>query len=301
MTPAPLDLAPPAHPAPTSLPDPVHVDLDGVEVATYRWGAEGDAARGNLVLCHGTPWSAEVWAPVAQALSARYRIHLWDMPGYGRSAQGAGIDLGLDAQAERFAHLLDLWELERPHVLAHDIGGAVGLGAHLLHGREFASLMLWDVVTLEPWGSPFFRLVAEHAEVFAALPAELHGALVRQYISGAANRSLDPGQLELLQAPWITREGQSSFYQQIAALSPRHTRPLVDALGELRCPVAIGWGEQDTWLPVEQAARLQRLLPGDPPCAVLPDVGHLAPLEVPDAVGAVVQEWLRAAGGPAGG
>lgn len=269
-------------------------------MATYHWGAEGEALRGHVVLCHGTPWSAEVWAPVAQELSAQYRVHLWDLPGYGRSAQGPVVDLGLDAQAGRLARLLDLWELERPHLLAHDIGGAVGLGAHLLHGSEFASLMLWDVVTLEPWGSPFFRLVAEHSEVFAALPGALHGALVREYISGAAHRSLGPGQLELLQTPWITGEGQSSFYRQIAALSPRHTRPLVDALGALRCPVAIGWGERDLWIPVEQAARLRRLLPGDPPCEVLPDLGHLAPFEAPDAVGAVVQEWLRGAGRPGG-
>lgn len=276
----------------TSLPHPVHVDLDGVSVATYALTPEGDEVHGDLVLCHGTPWSARVWAQVAHSLRRGYRVHLWDMPGYGRSAQGADVPVDLATQMERFAALLELRELQRPHVVAHDIGGAVALGAHLLHGREFASLMLWDVVTLDPWGSPFFRLVAEHADVFAALPPALHSALVREYIAGAAHRPLSSAQLEMLVEPWITGEGKPVFFRQIAALNPEHTRPLERELGETRCPVAIGWGEQDPWVPVDQAGRLQRLLPGDPTLVLLPGVGHLAPLEAPDEVLAAVETWL---------
>ncbi|HEX7351194.1 alpha/beta hydrolase [Brachybacterium sp.] len=277
---------------PPSLPAPDLVDLGGVPVATYEWGPEGGPSTGDLVLCHGTPWSAEVWAPLARALGARFRVHLWDMPGYGRSAQGSGLPVDLATQGERLARLLEHWGLDRPHLLAHDIGGAVALRAHLLEGAEYASLMLWDVVTLDPWGSPFFRLVAEHEEVFAALPAPLHAALVREYIVGAARRPMSAPQIESLLAPWITPTGRPAFYRQIASLVPEHTRPAARALGVLRCPVSIGWGEEDLWIPVEQARRLQDLLPGDPPVTVLPGVGHLAPLEAAGEVAEVVEDWL---------
>jgi pimeloyl-ACP methyl ester carboxylesterase len=33
--------------------------------------------------------------------------------------------------------LLSHWALERPHVVAHDIGGTVALRAHLLHGMKY--------------------------------------------------------------------------------------------------------------------------------------------------------------------
>jgi pimeloyl-ACP methyl ester carboxylesterase len=276
----------------TTLPAPVHVDLDGVSVATYQLPPGVDEARGDLVLCHGTPWSARVWAPVAEGLRRGFRVHLWDMPGYGRSSQGPGIPVDLATQMARLAALLEEWGLERPHVVAHDIGGAVALGAHLLHGREFAALMLWDVVTLDPWGSPFFRLVAQHAEVFSALPSALHGALVREYIRGAAHRPLSGGQLEMLAEPWVTTEGRSAFYRQIAALRPEHTRPLAGALGEVRCRTAIGWGAEDPWIPAEQARRLQQLLPGDPSCTLLPGVGHLAPLEAPAEVLTAIRAFV---------
>ena len=274
------------------LPSPLFLDVDGVEIATYELAPQGGEARADVVFCHGTPWSANVWGHVANALSTRYRVHLWDMPGYGVSGKGAGVPVDLEAQMGRLADLLERRGLERPHVIAHDIGAAVALGAHLHHGRQFASLMLWDAVILDPWGSPFFRLVAEHSEVFSALPLALHRALVREYISGAARRPLSRGVLEMLVAPWSADEGRAAFYRQIAALTPEHTRPLALALDRVRCPVAIGWGAADPWVSVDQASSLRDRLPGAPPLHELPGVGHLAPLEAPGEVLAVIDSWL---------
>ncbi|MFE5777296.1 alpha/beta fold hydrolase [Brachybacterium sp. NPDC056505] len=288
-----------------ALPAPTMVDLEGMRTATWLLGppeggpAERTAGRStgrDVVLCHGTPWSARVWAHVATTLAADRRVLLWDMPGYGRSEMGPQVAVDLATQMGRLPRLLDVLGIERPHVVAHDIGGAVALGAHLLHGQDLASLMLWDPVVLEPWGSPFFRLVAEHADVFAALPPRLHRALVREYISGAAGGEagapLDAPVLEQLVEPWTTPEGIPGFYRQIAALTPAHTRPVARSLGAVRCPVAIGWGEEDPWIPVEQADRLAAALPGRPTPRLLPGVGHLAPLEAPRAVAEAVRQWL---------
>ena len=94
------------------------------------------------------------------------------------------MDLGV--QGELFADLLAEWGLERPHVVAHDFGGAVSLRALLLHGASYASLALVDVVALRPWGSPFFRLVQEHADVFTQLPPAIHRGAVEAYVRGAS-------------------------------------------------------------------------------------------------------------------
>lgn len=276
------------------LPDPVHVTVDGARIATYVLTPEQDPPAGDVVFCHGTPWSAQVWAAAARHLAGGRRVFLWDMPGYGRSTQDPAVPVDLASQMSRFAELLAYWRLDRPHVVAHDIGGAVALGAHLLHGSEYAGLFLWDVVTLEPWGSPFFRLVAEHAEVFTRLPAPLHAALVGEYIAGAARHRLTVAWLDTLSRPWLGMPGQGAFYRQIAALRPEHTRPVVARLGQVRCPTTIGWGEQDPWLPLDQAAELQGLLPGRPRVTTLDGVGHLAPVEAPSHVSRSLDNWLAA-------
>lgn len=300
--------------AAAELPEPVVVELEvgpgpgdddlrgqGERVATWVLEPADRAPAGDVVLCHGTPWSARVWAPVARALSREYRVFLWDMPGYGASPKGPDVDVDLVAQRRRLAALLRHWSLDRPHVVAHDIGGAVALGAHLLEAVDVASLFLLDIVTLDPWGSPFFRLVAENEAVFAAVPGPLHGALVREYIAGAANHGLPDDVVDMLAEPWLDPVGQAAFYRQIARLSPEHTAPIVRRLGEVRCPVRVGWADADPWIPFEQAARLREALPGDPEVVAFPGLGHLVPLEDDAAVGQVVREWLAAAGDPGPG
>src|ERR1700722_14190064 len=86
------------------------------------------------------------------------------------------------------------------------VGGAsdpveVALRAPLLQGAHFASLALVDVVVLAPWGSDFFRLVQEHADVFGALPAVVHEGAIRAYVAGASHRGLTSAQADMLVAP----------------------------------------------------------------------------------------------------
>ncbi|MFI8523136.1 alpha/beta fold hydrolase [Promicromonospora sukumoe] len=295
-----------------TLPAPVladvEVDGDVERIATWVLEPADRAPAGDVVLCHGTPWSARVWAPVARALSQEYRVFLWDMPGYGASPKDAGTPVDLVAQRRRLAALLRHWSDDSPkfspHVVAHDIGGAVALGAHLLEDADLASLFLLDIVTLDPWGSPFFRLVARNEPVFAAVPGPLHGALVREYIAGAANHALAADVVGMLAEPWLDDVGQAAFYRQIAQLSPEHTAPIVSRLGEVRCPVRIGWAEDDPWIPFEQAGRLRNLLPrdpdGGPEVVAFPGRGHLVPLEDDAAVGRAVLTWLADLDGGAG-
>ncbi|PFG29436.1 alpha/beta fold hydrolase [Paramicrobacterium agarici] len=280
----------------TPIPLPSLVDMEGSRIATTVLQPTEREPRGDVVLCHGTPWSSTVWAPIAQALSADYRVFLWDMPGYGKSIAQDAPSADLVSQRKRFASLIDHWQLDRPHVIAHDIGGAVALGAHVLEGVDYASLYLMDTVTLDPWGSAFFRLVADNRNVFSALPPTLHAALVRAYIAGAGGPRLDPGWIDALSRPWKSAVGQTAFYQQIAQLSPDHTTPIVERLATVRCRTRIAWGASDPWIDVEQATRLASLLPGTPDVVVFPEVGHLLPLEAADDLAADVGDWLCGSG-----
>ena len=124
-----------------------------------------------VVLCHGTPFSSEVWRPFASTLARDFTVHTWDMPGYGRSSKSPDHRVDFGSQAEAFAALLEHWKLTSPHIVADDFGGAVSLRAHLVLGGSYRSLMLVDVVAIPPSGSPFFRFVEEHPTVLAELPA----------------------------------------------------------------------------------------------------------------------------------
>jgi pimeloyl-ACP methyl ester carboxylesterase len=200
-------------------------------------------------------------------------------------------DVSLAAQGQVLAELLRHWGLVAPDVVAHDYGGAVALRAHLLHGAAYRSLALVDVVALAPWGSDFFRLVAENASVFAAIPAPLHEALVRAYIAGAAHRPLRTDDLDLLVTPWLGDAGQAAFYRQIAQADQRYTDEVEPLYPTLDLPVQVVWGTEDTWIPVDRAHRLADAIPGAR-LDLVPDAGHLVQLDAPEHLTAVLQRWL---------
>ena len=257
----------------------------GRVVAWDRFGS-GPA----LVLLHGTPWSSALWRPIADALSARFTVYLWDMPGYGASSKNAHHDVDLGLQGELFAHLLSEWQLDRPHVIAHDFGGAVALRARLLHGASYSSLCLVDVVALRPWGSPFFTLVKQHADVFTQLPSAVHRGAVEAYVRGASHRGIRDDDLAMLVDPWTGDEGQAAFYRQIAQADERYTDEVQPLYGTLDEPTHIVWGAEDTWIPVDRAHRLRALIP-HATSAQIDGAGHLVQLDAPAPLAAELARW----------
>lgn len=258
-----------------------------------RWDRLGhEAGRPPVVLLHGTPFSSYVWRAVARSLAREHQVFVWDMPGYGMSEKSADQDVSLSAQGRIFTELLRHWGLEEPLVVAHDFGGAVALRAHLLHGARYRALTLVDPVALAPWGSPFFRLVREHAEVFEQLPPALHQALVRAYVGSASGPGLHPAVLDRLVEPWLGDPGQAAFYRQIAQADQRYTDEVQDRYAEIGMPTLICWGQNDTWIPPERGRELAALIP-DAQLEPIADAGHLVQEDAPAELTAVLIAFLQ--------
>ena len=254
-----------------------------------RWTRMGEGSP--VVLVHGWPFSSYIWRDVARALSARHTVYVWDLPGYGASDRYEGQDVSLAGHQEVFAALLDHWGLERPAVVAHDIGGAVALRAALLSGKGFARLALVDAVAAGPWGSPFFRLVNREADTFVQLPGHLHEALVRGYIADATDQELRGDTLDVLTRPWVGEQGQPAFYRQMAQADTRHTAEYEDRLGELDIPAAVVWGARDRWLPLDRGRELAERLPRAR-LHVLEESGHLVQEDAPAQLAGVLGDFL---------
>jgi pimeloyl-ACP methyl ester carboxylesterase len=254
-----------------------------------KWGRDGTGPP--LVFCHGTPWSSALWEPFADALSAEFSVYAWDMPGYGRSSMDSEHRVSLDVQDQVLSDLLAHWGLDRPHVVAHDYGGAVALRALLLRRCNFASLALVDVVALAPWGSDFFRLVREHSDVFAALPPAVHEGVVSAYVRGASHLGLDDRRLRTLVEPWLGAMGQAAFYRQIAQADQLYTDEVQSLYGSLDLPVLITWGTEDRWIPVQRAHELAAAIPGAR-LQLITNAGHLVQFDAPAELATILHMWL---------
>jgi pimeloyl-ACP methyl ester carboxylesterase len=260
-----------------------------------RWDQLGEPGADPVVLLHGTPFSSYVWRGVARALASQHRVYVWDMPGYGESEKFDGQEVSLAVQGAVFAELLGEWELtgaQAPQVVAHDFGGAVALRAHLLHGAGYRRLALVDPVALAPWGSPFFRLLGEHADVFTQLPPAFHRALVREYVSSASAGTLPPDTLAALVAPWLGERGQPAFYRQIAQADQRYTDEVQGRYGQIAIPVLVCWGTEDTWIPVAKGHELVSRIPGAR-LELIAGAGHLVQEDAPAELTGALSSFLR--------
>jgi pimeloyl-ACP methyl ester carboxylesterase len=265
-------------------------------VTTFAWRGRDVAwqrsgAGPPVVLCHGTPFSSAIWRPFADALSTDHTVYVWDMPGYGASSKAAEHAVDLGVQGELLADLIADWGLDRPHVIAHDVGGAVSLRAHLLHGARYRSLMLVDVVAIPPVGSPFFRFVQDHPGLLAGLPEYIHAALVTAYIQGASHRGLRAEDLDELVAPWLTADGQPAFYRQIEQTDERHVEEIGPRLGEIDIPVRVVWGRDDAWIDPQVGRQLSELIP-TAGLRLVDGAGHLVHFDAPAALASEMRAWL---------
>ncbi len=258
---------------------------------SVRYGVIGNGSP--LVLLHGTPFSSIVWRRIAPYFAQPRTVYYFDMLGYGRSEMSDGEDVSLGEQNKMFTALLAHWGLDEPDVVEHDFGGATALRAHLLDGRNYRSLTLIDPVAIAPWGSPFVRHVREYQGAFASLPAYIHSAILRAYIAGAAFRPLAEADMQLYTKPWEGSIGQPAFYRQIAQMDQKYTDQIEPLLGEVRCPLSLFWGEEDSWIPLAQGKLLSARLPSGR-FQIVPRAGHLMQEDAPEAIVAGVLNFLSA-------
>jgi pimeloyl-ACP methyl ester carboxylesterase len=246
-----------------------------------RYDIHGEGAP--IVLVHGTPSSSFVWDKVWPRLAARWQIVTYDLAGYGASDKYADQDVRLRTQARVLAELIAHLGLERPHLVGHDFGAATVLGAHLAEEVPVKSLTIIDGVTLNPWGTPYSLLVRANVGVFQALPAYVHEAMLAAHLRSAVSRILDDTTLQALLAPWTGEVGQAAYYRQVAQYDHDFTGFLETRYPRIKVPTQILWGAEDRWIAPETAPRLQALIPGAR-LSYLPDAGHFAMLDTPNAV-----------------
>ena len=214
-----------------------------------------------VVLVHGTPYSSYLWRDIAPALVQHRPVYVFDLLGFGQSEQREGQDLTIAAQAGRLVALLEHWGLDRPSMIANDIGAAITLHASLVNGAAYRDLVIFDAVTGSDWELGLFPLMRRNAEVFETLPGYAHRALVSSHLQRATHTGFRPGVLERYLQPWLGEDGQAAYYRQYQQLSVEDTRVFEDKLAGIDIPVKILWGRDDLIMTPEYGEWIRDQIP----------------------------------------
>lgn len=250
-----------------------------LEHGVVRWDSLGEGSP--IVLVHGTPYSSYLWRDVAPALARHGRhVYVFDHLGYGQSDQRDDQDLTLATQGRNFARLLREWNLQRPSVVACDIGGAIVLRALLLEDAEYSDLTLFDAVVGGTWEHGLFGLIRQYPDVFERLPGYAHEALVTAHLRKGTRRGYRPEVLATYLAPWLGTGGQAAFYRQYRQLSQEDTAEYEHLLSTIDIPVTLLWGSDDQILPPPHGEWIQERV-ANSGITWIDDAGHLLPEDAP--------------------
>lgn len=260
-----------------------HALIDGNRIA---YGVHGQGEP--VVLVHGTPSSSLIWRNVLpQLVSAGYKVHVYDLLGYGASERPAdpAIDTSISAQVPILEALLKHWGLEAIHLVGHDFGGGIVQRFGVFNPDRLRSLTLMDSVSFDSSPSQRTREQLEAGlETLIKTPDDAHRAHFRDWLLSAVwdKQAFTASALQTYEEMISGPVGQASYFQhQARHYDPKHTMEIADRLDLLGArPVKIIWGAQDAWQSLDWAERLQRAIPGSE-LSVVDEAGHFAPEDRP--------------------
>jgi pimeloyl-ACP methyl ester carboxylesterase len=105
----------------------------------------------TVVLLHGRNFPSSYWAPVIKTLNeAGYRVVVPDQIGFGKSSKPQG-DLHFDTLARNTVALLDHLKIAKADIVAHSLGGMVGVRIARAYPDRIDHLVLTAPIGLEDY------------------------------------------------------------------------------------------------------------------------------------------------------
>jgi pimeloyl-ACP methyl ester carboxylesterase len=269
--------------------------LDGLR---YHYIDEG--AGPTLLFVHGNPTWSFAFRNLVKGLAPHYRVLAVDHIGCGFSDKPQDYPYHLAqhiANLERFVVGLDLRDVT---LIAHDWGGAIGMGAAARFPDRFSRFVLFNTAAFRSHRMPL-RIAVCRIPVLGPLGVRGLNLFSRAALRMAVARPerLTPAIRRGYLAPygsWRDRVAVFRFVQDIP-LSPTHPSyatlvSIEESLPRFRDrPMLLVWGEQDWCFTTEFLEEFQRRFPAAETLR-LPDAGHYVFEDAPEPILARIQEFL---------
>lgn len=246
----------------------------------------------HVVLLHGFGANTFTWKAQMDVLSEQ-GFHVWalDFLGFGFSDKPLQTEYSIELYREQVEDFFKEKEIEKAHIMANSMGGAIALGFTAKSPEKVSSLTLIDPLAY-PVKMPFIYAVGQK---FGKLMIPffsrglVHKAMKRIYY--------DPKKIteELLDAYWAPYEmegGKEVVIQILRSFDPHDLKELCPSYSKMKMPVLLIWGENDTWIPL---SHLDALLKDFPHAKqkVIPSCGHAPQEEKPEEVNPLILDVLR--------
>ena len=269
------------------------LDLGGTR---YHYVDEGTGPP--VLFVHGNPTWSFAWRNLIKGLRDGHRCVAVDHVGCGLSDKPQGYPYTLARHVENLVTLVDRLDLRDVTLVAHDWGGAIGVGAVERRPDRFARLALMNTAAFRSKAIPW-RIAACRIPLLGPLAVRGLNAFAGAATFMAVERPLPPavkaGYLRPYRS-WADRIAVLRFVQDIP-LSPRH--PSYGTLAEIEAglagiadkPTLLVWGMKDWCFTPAFLAEFRRRFPRAEVVEIA-DAGHYVFEDAPDRLLAALRGFL---------
>ena len=230
-----------------------------------------------LLLAPGLMCDATSWGPVPAML-----------PGVDCRV----VDHGTADSLTQMAEQLLTHAPERFALAGHSMGGRVALEVMRIAPERVTHLALFDTGHLpKPAGAAGDEEVRKRMALLAIARERGVRAMASEWVKGmVAPRRLDDHALIGSILDMFERKSADIFERQLRALIQRPDATPV--LQKIKVPTLVLCGELDAWSPPAQHRAIADCIPARPGIVSIPDCGHMAMQEKPEAVAQAMRDWL---------
>jgi len=284
-------------------PDEGFVEANGIRLHYLRWRADigGRASLPPFLLLHATGFLARLWQPVAETLATQFDVYAYDTRGHGDSDKPPpeGDNYHWRYLVADLRGFCDALGLSGVSIAGHSSGGAAAAYLAAEDPGYVSRLVLFEPIILPPQFLPpqdQRRDLAEGARRRRAVWSSIEEIIGAYRTRPAFARWRDDVlRLYAEHGTFRREDGQMELKcpGEIEANVFEHSRSLDtwDRLPEIRCPALVMHGELTGEPFVPLMAEIARRLP-DARLRSVPEAGHLAPMERPEAVAQAVLEFM---------
>ncbi len=143
--------------------------------------------RPALILVHGLVVSSRYMVPIAELLSAHYRVYVPDLPGFGKSGKPPHV-LSVVELSNALAAWMEEASLERAAFLGNSFGCQIIADLSVRHPGRIERAVLQGP-TMEPWGRTVLRQIGRFLLDMPQEPLSLLAIELLDYLSAGTVRS----------------------------------------------------------------------------------------------------------------